>query len=325
METDQIDDLNNGFVQELLADYLASPESVDPEWRALFESNPELVLAGLPNAERLRELSRDGGGNGAPAAAPALAPAPAETRSRRRAPRRHRGRDVAREGPPDARPPRRPHRPARLGAARRPGARPRPARAPADAGAAGTDPCKVPASLRSCGDSRRGAPQAARDLLRDPGLRARAHLEPRAAALASRRDRVRHLPAGAQLGREAGPSREALGGRGVRAVPAPGVPRPEAVLHRGPRRDGADARRGDRARGRGGRQSRRHRDGAPRAPERPRAHRRPSGGRDPAGVRGRAGARGGRSRARERLGRRQVPPRRRGGPRDAERTRSPSR
>ena len=78
METDQIDDLNSGFVQELLAQYLASPESVDPEWRALFESNPELVLASLPNAERLRELSRDGGGNGAPAVAPAAAPAPAE-------------------------------------------------------------------------------------------------------------------------------------------------------------------------------------------------------------------------------------------------------
>jgi 2-oxoglutarate dehydrogenase E1 component len=78
VETDQIDDLNSGFVQELLADYLASPESVDPEWRALFESNPELVLAVLPNAERLRELSRDGG-NGAPAApAPAAVPAPPE-------------------------------------------------------------------------------------------------------------------------------------------------------------------------------------------------------------------------------------------------------
>ena len=40
VETDQIDDLNSGFVQELLTDYLASPESVDPEWRELFESNP---------------------------------------------------------------------------------------------------------------------------------------------------------------------------------------------------------------------------------------------------------------------------------------------
>ena len=75
MEPDQIDDLNSGFVQELLADYLASPESVDPEWRKLFESNPELVLASLPDGVRLRELRADGDGNGA---APPAAPAPAE-------------------------------------------------------------------------------------------------------------------------------------------------------------------------------------------------------------------------------------------------------
>ena len=78
MENDQIDDLNSGFVQELLADYLASPESVDPEWRELFESNPELVLERLPNGRRLRELARDGAGNGAPAAPPAPASPPAE-------------------------------------------------------------------------------------------------------------------------------------------------------------------------------------------------------------------------------------------------------
>jgi 2-oxoglutarate dehydrogenase E1 component len=76
--TDPIDDLNSGFVQELLADYLASPESVAPQWRALFEARPELVLERLPNGARLRELSRDGaGGNGAAAAAPAPAPAEA--------------------------------------------------------------------------------------------------------------------------------------------------------------------------------------------------------------------------------------------------------
>jgi 2-oxoglutarate dehydrogenase E1 component len=76
VQPDQIDDLNSGFVQELLADYLASPESVDPEWRKLFESNPELVLARLPDGVRLRELRADGDGNGA---APLAAPAPAET------------------------------------------------------------------------------------------------------------------------------------------------------------------------------------------------------------------------------------------------------
>jgi 2-oxoglutarate dehydrogenase E1 component len=80
LETDQIDDLNSGFVQELLNDYLAAPESVDPEWRALFDAHPELVLQRLPNAERLRELSRDDGGNGAqaPVAPAPAAPAPVE-------------------------------------------------------------------------------------------------------------------------------------------------------------------------------------------------------------------------------------------------------
>jgi 2-oxoglutarate dehydrogenase E1 component len=79
VETDQIDDLNSGFVQELLAEYLSSPESVDPEWRALFDSNPELVLAHLPNARRLRELAGEAAGNGAPTLAPAREPAEAVT------------------------------------------------------------------------------------------------------------------------------------------------------------------------------------------------------------------------------------------------------
>ena len=60
--------------------------------------------------------------------------------------------------------------------------------------------------------------------------------------------------------------------RGLRAVPAQGLPRPEAVLARGPRRDDADARRGDRARRRGGRARGRDRDGAPRPAQRPRPH-----------------------------------------------------
>jgi 2-oxoglutarate dehydrogenase E1 component len=76
VQPDQIDDLNSGFVQELLADYLASPESVSPEWRKLFESNPELVLARLPDGARLRALEPDGDGNGAAPAAPAPAEAP---------------------------------------------------------------------------------------------------------------------------------------------------------------------------------------------------------------------------------------------------------
>ena len=61
-------------------------------------------------------------------------------------------------------------------------------------------------------------------------------------------------------------------GRGLRAVPPPDVPRPEAVLDRGARRPRADARRGDRARGRGRRARGRDRDGAPWPAQRARAH-----------------------------------------------------
>ena len=140
METDQIDDLNSGFVQELLADYLASPESVDPEWRELFESNPELVLERLPNAARLRELSRDGGGERRPDRGSRGRPRAGRGAGGRALARRRGGGDVARQGAPDARPPGRAHRPARLGAARRPCARPGPARAAAHARAPGPDP-----------------------------------------------------------------------------------------------------------------------------------------------------------------------------------------
>ena len=80
MEREQIDDLNTGFVEELFADYLAAPESVDPQWRALFEANPEALLEHLPLLRRLRELYPDGvpDENGAPAAAPAVTAGEAE-------------------------------------------------------------------------------------------------------------------------------------------------------------------------------------------------------------------------------------------------------
>jgi 2-oxoglutarate dehydrogenase E1 component len=77
VEPDQFDDLNSGFVQELFAEYLASPEAVDPQWRALFESGAAGLLEGHPLVQRLRELHPDGGpGNGAPAVLPPPAEAP---------------------------------------------------------------------------------------------------------------------------------------------------------------------------------------------------------------------------------------------------------
>jgi 2-oxoglutarate dehydrogenase E1 component len=67
----QFEDLNSGFVQELFVQYLASPEAVDPAWRALFEQAPEGLVEGSPLVRRIRELypGAADGGNGAPAPA----------------------------------------------------------------------------------------------------------------------------------------------------------------------------------------------------------------------------------------------------------------
>jgi 2-oxoglutarate dehydrogenase E1 component len=75
---EQLEDLNSGFVRELFFQYLNSPESVDPAWRALFEAAPPDLLEGDPLVQGIRELypALGDGGNGA-----ATAPRPAtETR-----------------------------------------------------------------------------------------------------------------------------------------------------------------------------------------------------------------------------------------------------
>ncbi len=74
----KLEDLNLGYVQELFVEYLSAPESVDPAWRTLFESDPEALARHLPLVERLRELAPGAiGGNGsayAPAAPAEAAP-----------------------------------------------------------------------------------------------------------------------------------------------------------------------------------------------------------------------------------------------------------
>src|SRR4051812_29300359 len=60
----------------MLEQYLASPESVPAEWRALFESDDNGVLAALPGLGRLLER-RSNGSAAAPAPAPAVPAAPA--------------------------------------------------------------------------------------------------------------------------------------------------------------------------------------------------------------------------------------------------------
>jgi 2-oxoglutarate dehydrogenase E1 component len=77
----EVDGLNAGYARALLDEYLENPEAVSSEWRALFESDSEL-LAQHPGIARLLELLRaaDNGQTGpvveAPPAPVAAAPAP---------------------------------------------------------------------------------------------------------------------------------------------------------------------------------------------------------------------------------------------------------
>ncbi len=122
---------------------------------------------------------------------------PSPPRSTRAARRRCR-RDGARQGAPDARPSRRAPRSARLRPTRGSRARPRPADPAADAGAPVAHPSAAPPPVLRGRIAPRSPPEAPRDLLRDDGVRDRAHLEPRAARVAPQRDRVGPLPPAAR-------------------------------------------------------------------------------------------------------------------------------
>src|SRR5262249_48026293 len=50
-----VDGVNAGYARLLLDEYLDNPESVPPEWRALFESGESDLLRGLPGVARLLE------------------------------------------------------------------------------------------------------------------------------------------------------------------------------------------------------------------------------------------------------------------------------
>ncbi len=77
MSRPEVDGLNTGYAALLLEQYLDNPGAVPTEWRALFESAPEDVLAMQPGLARLVELLERHDGNGAAAVeAPAAAPAP---------------------------------------------------------------------------------------------------------------------------------------------------------------------------------------------------------------------------------------------------------
>src|SRR5687767_2459686 len=78
-----VDGLNAGYAQLLLDEYLENPESVPDEWRDLFESSANEVLATQPGLARLLEVLTgnghvdDGSVPAATAVAPVAPPPPA--------------------------------------------------------------------------------------------------------------------------------------------------------------------------------------------------------------------------------------------------------
>jgi 2-oxoglutarate dehydrogenase E1 component len=80
-----VDELNEGYANALLEDYLENPEAVPEEWRRLFESGSSELVATHPGLARLLETLRaEGNGHAAtpiaePPSAGAAAPAPATT------------------------------------------------------------------------------------------------------------------------------------------------------------------------------------------------------------------------------------------------------
>jgi 2-oxoglutarate dehydrogenase E1 component len=53
---ERVDEINLGYVRDLLDRYLASPDQVEPEWRELFERAEDGVVVEHPVVQRLREL-----------------------------------------------------------------------------------------------------------------------------------------------------------------------------------------------------------------------------------------------------------------------------
>ncbi len=338
MSTADLTGLNAGYVAQMLEAYLEAPSSVPVEWRELFERDPVAVAASLPGLEGLLRSGVPAGA--APAAVapppavvaptapaafepapepPAVEPAPAPEPARAPAPApaepiddtllggvaaamalvkayRMHGHLAAQLDPLGSEP---------MGDPALDESRLVPALTP-------ELQARIPASLLRLyveGDTLLEAlPRLRGCLHRLDRLRDRAHLRSCRARLAPAGDRIGTLPPAARRRGAARAAAPSLGGRRVRAVPAPLVPRPEAVLARGPRVARADARRGDLARRLGRCARGRDRHGPSRPPQRARPHGRPVVPVDPAGVRRRALDRRARRRSRGRHGRRQVPP-----------------
>jgi 2-oxoglutarate dehydrogenase E1 component len=70
-----VDFVNSGYARALLEEYLENPEAVPVEWRTLFESGDDELLASLPGLARLLEQLRADGNGHEPAPPTATAPA----------------------------------------------------------------------------------------------------------------------------------------------------------------------------------------------------------------------------------------------------------
>ena len=138
---------------------------------------------------------------------------------------------------------------------------------------------RLPASIVS-GPAAAGAANAfeaidaaARHLLLDHRPRLQPRVRARRARVAAPGRRVGAVPAAQRIRSTAAScSNRITAGRDLRALPAPHVPRQDAILDRRPRHDGADPRRDHPRRRRRRRATRDDRDGASRPAERARAH-----------------------------------------------------
>src|SRR3954470_9246663 len=76
MSRSEVDGPNAGYAALLLEQYLDNPSAVPSEWRALFESSPEEILAVQPGLARLVERRQENGNGHVPVEAPPPPPVP---------------------------------------------------------------------------------------------------------------------------------------------------------------------------------------------------------------------------------------------------------
>ena len=165
---------------------------------------------------------------------------------------------------------------------------------------------RSPTARRRCGTSSSGC---ARSTARRPATTSRTSSCPRSGAGCARPIETGRFRAPADPIDPVALLDRLTRGRGVRAVPAPHVPRQDAVLDRGARHARADPRRSDQRGGRGRHAAGVHRHGASRPAERDGARARQAVRADSGGVQGSGPARA-RDRRRAVERRREVPPRR---------------